>query len=98
LTTRERAEFQSCDLRDADFYGGRLPSTSFLKCDLAGVELSKADVAGSRLNGSTFEGIKGAESLRGVIIGSEQVIPTALAVFGALNIVVDDANDENDAR
>jgi hypothetical protein len=54
------------------------------------VELSKSTLAGTRLQRSNLEGIRGAEALRGVTIGSDQIIPTALAVFVALDIGVSD--------
>jgi hypothetical protein len=87
---QESAEFRSCSLAEADFYEASLPGSRFQSCDLTAVQLSKADLTGTRLHGSTLERIHGADSLRGVIIGSDQVIPAALAVFGTLNIVVDD--------
>ncbi len=90
MTQWESAEFRHCDLMDTDFYGSTLPGSRFDSCNLTGVQLSKADLIGTRLHGSTLERIHGADSLHGVIIGSDQVIPVALAVFGTLNIVVDD--------
>jgi len=90
MTEWEVAELQNCDLVDADFYGASLPGCRLEGCDLSGVQLAKADLTGVSLRGSVLERIEGAESLRGVTIGSDQVIPTALVVFGALNIVVDD--------
>ena len=42
------------------------------------------------LYGSELEGIIGAEGLWGVVIGGDQVIPLALAVFSALRIRVED--------
>ena len=90
MTEWEAAELQNCALVDADFYEASLPGCRLEGCDLSGVQLSKADLTGVSLRGSVLERIQGAESLRGVTIGSDQVIPTALVVFGALNIVVDD--------
>ena len=90
MTEWKSAEFHDCELVDADFYGSSLPGSRFQSCDLSGAQLSKVDLNRSQLNGSRLERIQGAESLRGVIIGSDQVIPVALAVFGTLNISVDD--------
>jgi uncharacterized protein YjbI with pentapeptide repeats len=59
-------------------------------CDLSGVDLSKCDLAGASLQGSTLERITGAEALRGVTLGSDQIVPAALALFGALGIRVND--------
>ena len=80
----------ACELVDADFYGASLPGSRFYGCDLNGVELSKSDLAGSRLHHSRFERLRGAEALRSVTIGSDQIIPTALAVFAAFDIHVSD--------
>jgi len=90
MTKWESAEFWNCSLAEADFYEASLPGSRFQSCDLTGVQLSKTDLTGTRLHGSTLEGIHGADNLRGVTIGSDQMIPAALAVFGALNILVDD--------
>jgi uncharacterized protein YjbI with pentapeptide repeats len=90
MTEWKSAEFHDCELVEADFYQSSLPGSRFQSCDLSGAELSKADLSRSQLNGSKLERIQGAEGLRGVIIGSDQVIPVALAVFGTLNITVDD--------
>jgi hypothetical protein len=47
-------------------------------------------VAGSQLQGSTLDSILGANSLRDVFISSDQIVPAALAVFGALGIAIND--------
>jgi uncharacterized protein YjbI with pentapeptide repeats len=97
MTEWKAAEFHDCELLDADFYGSSLPGSRFQGCDLSGAQLSKADLSRSQLNGSKLDRIQGAEGLRGVIIGSDQVIPAALAVFGSLNIVVDDNPVQQDS-
>ena len=96
MTKWEAAEFRNCSLAEADFYEASLPESRFQNCDWTGVQLAKADLTGSRLHGSTLERIHGADGLRGVIIASDQVIPAALAVFGTLNIVVDDELNSGD--
>jgi uncharacterized protein YjbI with pentapeptide repeats len=90
MTFWERAEFHGCDLVEGDFYEAKLPGTRFQECDLSGVELSNSDLTGSRLHGSTLDRILGGDALRGVTIGSDQIISTALAVFGSLNIWIND--------
>ncbi len=90
MTTWERAEFDGSVLADADFYAASLPGTRLHGCDLGSVELSKSDLTGSRLHGSLLDGIRGADRLRGVTIGGDQIVPVALALFGALDIVVSD--------
>lgn len=86
----ERCDWERCDLRDADLYGANAPAARLVGCDLRSALISKADLAGARLTGSNLEGVRGGDTLRGVVISSDQLIPTALAVFAAMEIVVDD--------
>jgi len=90
MSDAQSTEFEQCDLSDSDFYGAKLAGTRFDRCDLSGLQLSKADLAGARLQGSTIQRIQGGDGLRGVSIGSDQVLAVALAVFGDLGIRVDD--------
>jgi uncharacterized protein YjbI with pentapeptide repeats len=90
MSTWERAEWERCDLHDGDLYAASAPDARLIACDLRCAEISKANLAGTRLSASNIEGIRGGESLRGVVLSSDQLIPAALAVFSALGIVVDD--------
>ncbi|HTT92966.1 MAG TPA: hypothetical protein VMF65_25655, partial [Acidimicrobiales bacterium] len=58
--------------------------------NLGEAQISKATLKGARLHGSSFEGIKGAEALRGSTIGSEQVVPVSFQLLAAMGISVDD--------
>jgi uncharacterized protein YjbI with pentapeptide repeats len=90
MTTWDHAELDDVDLRDADFYAAALTGVRMTGCDLTGADLSKATMAGTRLHGSTLEGIRGADSLRGAVIGPDQVLPVAFSVLATLGIVVED--------
>jgi len=90
MTTWEFAELRDVDLRESDFHASTLTGMRLLGCDLTGADLSKATMAGAALHGSTVEHIRGADSLRGAVIASDQVLSVALHVFAALGIVVDD--------
>ncbi|MBO0731144.1 MAG: pentapeptide repeat-containing protein, partial [Acidimicrobiaceae bacterium] len=90
MTDWEWGEMRDSNLVDSDFYGSRLPASRIHGCDLSNVEFSKCDLAGSHLQRSRLDGIRGGDSLRGVTIGSDQVIPAALALFGAVGISIDD--------
>jgi uncharacterized protein YjbI with pentapeptide repeats len=92
MTVWERGELRDSNFADSDFYAARLPASRVHGCDLSNVEFSKCDLSGSRLHGSHLEGIRGGDSLRGVTIGSDQIIPAALALFAAVGISVD--NDD----
>ena len=63
------------------------------RCDLTGLELSKATCDGPFLHGSRLDGIKGAGALQGCVIGTDQVTPLAFALFASLGIRVDDDAD-----
>jgi uncharacterized protein YjbI with pentapeptide repeats len=82
--------FEDTDLRGADFYDASLPDTQLLRCDLSRATFSQSNLAGSRLHGSTLDGVIGGEAFRGTRISSAQVLPLAMSVLGALDIVVED--------
>jgi multisubunit Na+/H+ antiporter MnhF subunit len=42
------------------------------------------------LHHSTLDGVKGAEALRDVVVGSDQLVSLALAVLPTLGVRVDD--------
>lgn len=86
----ERAELLDCDLADSDFYESTMPASRILRCDLSRVDFSKCNLGDSRLLGSTLDDIRGAGTLRKVTIGSDQIIPAALALFKAFGIIVND--------
>jgi len=58
--------------------------------DARAMSMTAADLTGSKLQRSNLDRIRGAESFRGVTIGSDQITPTALAVFSAMGIAIDD--------
>ena len=87
----ERSVFEGCLLTDADFGSARLlPGTRLQHCDLTGADFSKGSLDGVSLHGSTLDGVRGGESFRGAVIGSDQVLPLAFSVFSALGIRIDD--------
>jgi uncharacterized protein YjbI with pentapeptide repeats len=90
MSTWERAELAGCDLVDSDFYEAMMPDSRLVQCDLSRVQFSKCTLSGSVLVGSTLDGLRGAASLRNVTIGSQQIVPAALALFAALGITIDD--------
>ncbi len=81
-----------CSLIDADFYEAVLTKSALDGCDLRGSVFSKASVPGLRLVRSQLEGVRGAMSMGGVVVGGDQVLPLALSMFGDLRIEIE--NDE----
>lgn len=90
MANGDHVAFQRCLLRGADLYASRISYCWLLDSDLSGVELSKADLPGVRLHGSTIDDLRGATSLRGAVIDSSQVLPLARSMLPALGVVVDD--------
>ena len=94
----ERVAFEGCDLTGSDWYEARVRHSRIVRCRLDGAELSKAAFDGVALHGTTLAGIRGAGRLRNLVIGPDQVVDVALAVFGPLGITVADEADEADER
>jgi uncharacterized protein YjbI with pentapeptide repeats len=90
MTSGERACFDSCDLSRADLYGAHLAGACIFNSNLREAQISQATLKDARLHGSAFDGIKGAEALRGSTIGSAQVLPVAFQLLAAMGIKVDD--------
>ncbi|MEO7573491.1 MAG: pentapeptide repeat-containing protein [Acidimicrobiales bacterium] len=86
----DRCELVDCDLTGADLYDARITRSSFRRCDLTGVEVTGSDFEAVSLHGSVVDRLTGAESLHGVTIGSDQLVPLALPILAARRIRVDD--------
>ena len=86
----EQVVFEGCSLVDADFCESVFTASAFLHCDLRNAEFSKASMKGARLAGSVLDGLRGAGYLRGVVVGTDQVLPLALGVFADLGISISD--------
>jgi hypothetical protein len=79
-----------CELRDADLYGAKVERSNLLRCNLTGVELSKARFERVVLHGSELLDVRGAGALAGAVISRDQVVALAPSLMSALGIVVDD--------
>jgi uncharacterized protein YjbI with pentapeptide repeats len=88
--------FDRCSLVGADFYDAEFTTTVFSGCNLTNAEFSKASMAGARLAGSRLEAVRGAGSLAGAIVATDQVLPLALGVFADLGIVVEQPIDQDE--
>jgi uncharacterized protein YjbI with pentapeptide repeats len=93
MSSGERVRFEGCDASRADFYATQLPLACLFNSNFNEAQMSKATLEGARLHGSTFEGINGAEALRGSTISSEQVMPLAFQLLANWGITVDDDPD-----
>lgn len=93
MTSWEQSAFDGCPLDGADFGSARLRSVRLNGCDLTGADFTKILVDDVSLHRSTLESLRGADGLRGAVVGTDQVLPLALSVFAALGIRVDDTAD-----
>lgn len=96
------ARLDHCDLVDvdltgSDWYGARVRRSRLLRSRLDGAELSTATFADVALHGSSLAGVRGAD-LSGLVIGSDQVVELAVALFATRNVVIDDDPDDDQAN
>jgi uncharacterized protein YjbI with pentapeptide repeats len=86
----EKVVLDDCSLVATDFTEASSGASAFWSCDLRRAVFTKASMAGTRFAGSMLEELTGASALREVIVGTDQVLPLALGVFGDLGIVISD--------
>jgi uncharacterized protein YjbI with pentapeptide repeats len=86
----DRCELVDCDLRGSDLYGSRVTRSALRHCDLTEVDVTGSEFETVSLHGSIVDRLKGAASLRGTTIGSDQLVPLALPILAAQGILVDD--------
>jgi uncharacterized protein YjbI with pentapeptide repeats len=90
MATLARVEFVDCDLRAADLYSTRFRHCRFTRSTLDGCELSKAGFERTTFFDSTVRNVKGADSLRDIVIRSGQVVDFAVPILTALGVAIDD--------
>jgi uncharacterized protein YjbI with pentapeptide repeats len=86
----DRCELVDCELPGSDLYGARVSRSAFRRCDLTDVDVTGSDFDQVSLHGSAVDRLKGADSLHGLSIGSDQLVPLALPILHARRIRVDD--------
>jgi uncharacterized protein YjbI with pentapeptide repeats len=93
LSVGERVVVRSSGMGGADLGGARIDGLWCFDSDLARVDLSNAEITDVRLHGSTFEGLVAADHLRRVTLDPAQVLPFAVALYGALGIRIDEERE-----
>ncbi len=91
----DHVEMSDCSLVDADFYETLFTKSTLDGCDLRDSEFSKASAAGLRLGGSKLDGVRGAMSMRGVVITGDQVLPLALSLMTDLGVSIQNDDDNS---
>jgi uncharacterized protein YjbI with pentapeptide repeats len=81
---------RNTSLQRADFSDARLRNSAFLDCDLDGIDLSGARIAGLSLHGSKLQSIRGTSALldAGLRIDADQVVPLGVALVGSLRVEI----------
>jgi uncharacterized protein YjbI with pentapeptide repeats len=89
---QSRVEASSC--ARADFGAARLDRVQLTDCDLTAADFSNARCTELDLRGARLEQVKGIGSLRGAIIGPEQLYGLAPGLASALGIAVREPDDD----
>ena len=82
--------FHNCMLRDVDFAGASLTQCSFPGSELTRVDFSKVTMDRTDLRDAELGLIIDADSLRGAIISSGQLVTVAPVLAVTLGIIIDD--------
>jgi len=97
MSRLDHCDLIDVDLTGSDWYGTRVRRSRILRSRLDGSELSTAAFTDVALHGSSLAGIRGAD-LKDLVIGSDQVIELAVALFATRNVVIDDDPDDADGE
>ena len=84
------ARFESCSLARTDFAHSHIERAACIDCDLTEADFSNSKTAGVALHGSTLNGLKGALTLRGAAIETNQVLELGLRVLMELGVQIGD--------
>lgn len=79
---------ENTSLHAADFWEFAGSDCALLGCDLAEANFEDARIGGTLLHGSTLDDVRGALSLRGTRISSDQLVPLGAALLAALDVQV----------
>jgi uncharacterized protein YjbI with pentapeptide repeats len=91
-STMEQVVFEDCLLMESDFQDAHLRAVAFVDCDLSGADLSGARFERCELRGCTLDGVRAAESLRGVAMPWEDIVAAAGTFADAIGVRVLDAD------
>jgi uncharacterized protein YjbI with pentapeptide repeats len=86
----ERSGFVDCELSELDAGAATLSNIDFVRCNLTKASFHRAKLSRIALHGSRVEAMQGLETVRGLVIGSDQLLAMAATAFAALGITVDD--------
>lgn len=88
MSRLQRISLSGTRCRQADLLDAQVSDLSTDGVDLSGAVFEKARLAAADLRGAALEDVRGASSLRGAIISSEQVLGVGLALIGEAGIRV----------
>lgn len=79
---------ENTSLHAADFYEFAADGCGLIGCDLAEASFEDARLSETDLHRSTLDDVRGALSLRGARISSDQLVPLGAALLAALDIQI----------
>jgi uncharacterized protein YjbI with pentapeptide repeats len=86
--------FTDCVLATAQFGAAQLDTVAFAGSDLRAADVSNVRCSQVDLRGARLDGLTGMASLKGAIIGVDQLLPLAPALAQALGISVRAAEED----
>ena len=89
----EDTRFEDCTLVSTDFTAAQLERVQFAGSDCAGTDFTQVRATEVDLRGARLTGLRGVESLRGAIIGRDQLVPLAAELAVAVGLTVRDEDD-----
>jgi uncharacterized protein YjbI with pentapeptide repeats len=90
----EQSTVEGSNCARADFGAAHLDRVRLVDCDLTGADFSNARCTELDLRGARLEGLQGIGSLRGAIIGPEQLYGLAPGLSTAVGISVREPDDD----
>lgn len=90
FSTFKNAVFRDCVMREANFQNADLRGVRFERCDLSGAQFSQAQMDGAHFSDCVLLGIGGVTSLKGAIVAGRDAQGLALALAGALGIIIEE--------
>jgi len=88
--TFDHCELVDCQLTGAQLFGARFSDSRLVRCRLDEADLTDVEADELALHGSSLVGTKGLDSLRKLVIATDQVVDVALPLLAARSILVDD--------
>lgn len=88
MTRLHKVRFDACALVEADFLEAEMTRVAFPSSDCRAINMTGVRATDVDLRGARLDGLKGVSALRGVTIGTDQLVTLAPELALALGLVV----------